>query len=63
MSWRDLLAIRDEARRIDAVDKAAPLLDCPVCGTPLDRRGDGWANCPLGHYRTNATTKGAAGVA
>jgi hypothetical protein len=63
MSWRDLLAIRDEARADVAANKAAPLVDCPRCGEPLDRRADGWANCPLGHYRIRATTKGEAGVA
>ena len=38
-----------------------PLIDCPVCGEVLDVRANGLKNCPLGHYRTRAATKGQLG--
>lgn len=46
----DFLAIIKEAREIDEQDKARPLVDCPVCGTRLDKNSRGAVNCPMGHY-------------
>lgn len=56
-------ALKEAARQDAESDKNAPLIDCPVCGTVLDVNSAGVRNCPLGHYRTTATTKGEAGVA
>lgn len=57
-------ALRDQARAEAVAERSEPLVDCPVCGTPLERRArDGMANCPLGHFRTRATTKGELGAA
>lgn len=53
-----LRAIYDEAQNLDAENAMRPLVACPVCGTPLDRRSDGLANCPMGHFTTYAQTEG-----
>ena len=51
-----LVAIIEEARATGR--EAAPLIACPRCGSLLDERSDGLRNCPMGHFRTNATTQG-----
>lgn len=51
MSFAELIAIKDEARQMQAEDKAALLVDCPVCGAVLDENSRGEVNCPMGHYR------------
>lgn len=55
----DLLAIiKDESERQTAL-RAEPLIDCPECGTLLQVRADGLKDCPLGHFTTRRTVKGA----
>lgn len=51
MSWAELIGIKEEARQMAAEDKAAPLVDCPICGTVLDENSRGVVNCPMGHFR------------
>ena len=46
----DLMAIIKEAREIQEQDAQKPLIDCPVCGTRLDKNSRGAVNCPLGHF-------------
>lgn len=53
MSWNDLKAIADEARKLAEAEKQMPEVACPVCGTPLDTNSRGVKNCPMGHYRSN----------
>ncbi|MGE0227763.1 MAG: hypothetical protein AB7I38_10990 [Dehalococcoidia bacterium] len=54
-----LRGIVEEARTLDEENANRPLVDCPICGTPLDRRDrDGLANCPMGHFTTSAPTQG-----
>lgn len=58
--WGGLGNIVNEARVLDAENDARPLLDCPICGTPLDiRPRDGLRHCQMGHFETTATTYGA----
>ena len=57
--WGGLRAIVDEARELDATEAARPLVDCPICGTPLDiRPRDGLRHCEMGHFETTAETYG-----
>lgn len=61
MSGRDfggLRAIVQEARALDDEVDRRPLVDCPHCGTALQRRPDGLGNCPMGHFTTRAQTQG-----
>lgn len=52
-------AIVEEARKLDADNADRLLLDCPICGTPLDvRPRDGLKHCPMGHFETTAETHG-----
>ena len=54
-----LRGIVDEAKAIQDEVDARPLLDCPICGTPLQRRvRDGYGDCPMGHFETTAQTYG-----
>lgn len=57
MSNEQLLAILKEAREMAAEDRAAPLVDCPVCGHTLDENSTGVINCPFGHYRKQGRTR------
>lgn len=50
-------AIVREAKALAEQDRAKPELDCPLCGEPLQFNARGQANCPLGHYRTNAARR------
>lgn len=52
----DLLTIikTERQRAVDERDKS--LRECPYDGTRLEFR-DGWANCPMGNYRTRRTTR------
>lgn len=61
--WGGLGGIVNEARELDRSQKAQQLVDCPICGTPLQINRRNERNCPLGHYRTTATTLGEAGQA
>ena len=56
MSWEGLVAIYREAADIRREEKQRPLVECPLCGEPLDFR-DGIYNCPLGHFRTRKPTQ------
>lgn len=56
MSWAQLQAIRQEQRQMAEVERNAPLVACPRCGTPLDVR-DGIRNCPMGDFRTTRATR------
>lgn len=56
MSWNQLTAIRAEARKLAEDEKAAPLVDCPICGHLLNVR-DGIYDCPLGHFTTTKATR------
>jgi hypothetical protein len=58
--WGGLRVIIEESKAIAEAEANAPLLDCPICGTPLDVNTRGERNCPMGHFTTNAQTKGAA---
>lgn len=49
--WGGLGKIVEEAKQLDADEKARPLVDCPLCGTPLDKNSAGAVNCPMGHFR------------
>jgi len=51
LSFAQLIAMRDKAKQMRAEDKAAPLVDCPVCGHTLDEKSRGEVNCPFGHLR------------
>ena len=54
-----LRGIIEEAKALDAENRASPLVDCPVCGTPLDTNARGAKNCPMGHFYAPAgATKG-----
>lgn len=57
MSFAQLIAIKDEAKQMRAEDKAAPLVDCPVCGHTLDENSRGEVNCPFGHFRQQGRTR------
>ncbi len=61
--WGGLRGIVEEAKQIAETDRARPLIDCPICGTRLQRNARGEGDCPLGHYRTTAQTWGDAGIA
>lgn len=50
--------IVEEARELDEETANRPLIDCPICGTRLDRNSAGLANCPMGHFTTSAPTQG-----
>jgi len=52
--WGGLRGIIDEAKQLDADEKARPLVDCPICGTVLQTNTRGAASCPLGHFRAPA---------
>lgn len=52
-------AIVEEARALDDDNANRPLIDCPRCGTRLERRErDGLKHCPMGHFETTADTYG-----
>lgn len=55
-----LRGIVEEARELAREQVSHPLIDCPICGTPLDQR-DGISNCPMGHFRTIASTQSEIG--
>lgn len=61
--WGGLRRIVEEAREISRQDKERPLVECPICGTRLQRNARGEADCPFGDYRTTAQTWGEAGLA
>ena len=60
MSWEQLIAIRQEARDLRRSDEERPLVMCPIDGTPLVFNSAGWANCPMGNFRSRLTTQEAA---
>lgn len=49
-----LRGIIDEAKQIDAEERTRPLLDCPLCGTPLQTNSRGEKSCEMGHFRAPA---------
>lgn len=55
--WGGYRSIVDEARTRAEADSRAPLVDCPVCGDILAVNAAGERSCPMGHFRTNETTK------
>lgn len=57
MSNQQLLDIIKDERKEQIALRNQPLIDCPECGTTLEVR-NGLKNCPLGHFRTRAATKG-----
>lgn len=52
--WGGLGSIIEEARQLDEQERQQPLVDCPICGTPLDVNSRGMKNCPMGHFRAPA---------
>ena len=60
MSWEQLLGIRKEAAQIAKAEREAPLVDCPIDGTPLVFR-NGVGNCPMGNFTTRRTTRDPVG--
>lgn len=61
--WGGLRAIIEEAKEIAREEREAPLIDCPICGTPLDKNSRGQLNCPMGHFRAEAgATRGGFGA-
>ena len=60
MSWEQLGAIYREAAQLAKADREAPLVACPIDGTPLVFR-NGVGNCPMGNYRTRRTTRDPVG--
>lgn len=50
-------AILKEAQQIEEEERAKPIVDCPVCGTPLDKNARGEVNCPMGHYRASSDAR------
>ena len=59
--WGGLRGIIDEARDLAREERDRVEVDCPLCGTPLDFNAHGEGNCPMGHYRTSASTKANGG--
>ncbi len=57
MSWTQLGAISKEAAQLAKANREAPLVDCPIDGTPLVFR-NGVGNCPMGNFTTRRTTGG-----
>lgn len=49
--WGGLGKILAEAKAIEAAERARPLVDCPLCGTPL-QIGPRGTDCPMGHFST-----------
>ncbi len=60
MSNQQLLDILRDERRQAISERQKPLLECPYDGMPLEFR-NGWANCPMGDYRTRRITRDPAG--
>jgi hypothetical protein len=52
-----LKGIVEEARQLEREERAKPLVDCPVCGTPLDKNSRGEVNCPMGHFRQSSDVR------
>lgn len=52
--WGGYGAVLAEAQGLADAERARPLVDCPRCGTPLSRNGDGELDCPLGHFSAPA---------
>lgn len=48
--WGGLRSIVEEAKKIDEVNRDRKAVACPLCGTPLQFRGD-LADCPMGHWQ------------
>jgi hypothetical protein len=44
-------AILRDARAIDDAERSRLLVDCPLCGEPLDKNARGELNCSYGHYQ------------
>lgn len=59
MSFAQLKAITEQARQMRAEDRAAPLVDCPLCGHRLDVNSRGVLNCDVGHWRSDGAAIGA----
>ncbi|MCJ7510769.1 MAG: hypothetical protein MUP14_07785 [Dehalococcoidia bacterium] len=58
MSNEQLVAILQEARQMRAEDKERALVECPICGGPLDYRPrDGTYNCRMGYFATRKATQ------
>ena len=50
MSWEQLMAIREQARRDAELNLSDPPEACPYDGVPLDVHPNGTRNCPAGNY-------------
>lgn len=61
MSWAELIAIRDEARRMAREDADKPLVDCPNDGTRLvfNAKRRAWG-CPSGDFTRAGGPSGPA---
>lgn len=58
--WGGLRGIIDEARDIARDERERPLVDCPVCGTTLQKNERlQQLGCPLGHFRAPAGARRA----
>jgi len=57
MTFAQLIAIKEEAKKMRAEDRAKPLVDCPVCGHTLDENARGEVNCAFGHFRQQGRTR------
>lgn len=58
--FRKLVALREQARQMQIEDRAAPLVDCPICGHGLDENRRGEVNCPFEHFRQTGREREAA---
>ena len=55
--WGGYKGLALEAKADAEEDRAKPLVDCPVCGEPLETNNRGAVNCPLGHFRQGDNRK------
>jgi len=53
-----LIGITQEANQMLIDDREKPIVECPICGTTLDVRGD-VRNCPLGHWTQRGARRSA----
>lgn len=48
--WGGLRGIVEEAKQVAERERSRPLVDCPNCGTPLQKNTRGQVNCPMGDF-------------
>lgn len=61
MAWSELIAIGKEAADMRREDMAQPIVECPVCGEPLDVKGE-IRNCRWGHFSQLGSRRGPESV-